>query len=373
MPSSKPVLGVNDLQSQFPEIAAEAYGWDPATVTANSHKKKDWKCGLGHIYTSVVASRTTSRFGGNGCPVCYGRQVLAEYNDLKSQFPEIAAEAYGWDPATVVAKTEQKKDWICGLGHIYSSRVSKRVTQKRGCPICAGQQVLEGFNDLKTKFPEIAAEAYGWDPATITAHSSKKQDWKCGLGHIYTSVVASRTTNGNGCPICAGQQVLEGFNDLKTKFPEIAAEAYGWDPATVAAGTGRKAKWKCSLGHTWTATINSRTNSGNGCPYCAEYGFKKDKDAWFYLMRRAGEQQLGITNDLKTRLKVHERNGWSLIEYVGSAPGSIVLETEVSFKKWLKENIGVVEGTTENWSTTKMEVQSLAELKARSGIETDLF
>ena len=90
-------------------------------------------------------------------------------------------------------------------------------------------------------------------------------------------------------------------------------------------------------------------------------------------MRRAGEQQLGITNDLKTRLKVHERNGWSLIEYVGSAPGSIVLETEVSFKKWLKENIGVVEGTTENWSTTSMEVQSLAELKARSGIETDLF
>ena len=29
--------------------------------------------------------------------------------------------------------------------------------------------------------------------------------------------------------------------------------------------------------------------------------------------------------------------------------------------------------TTENWSTTKMDVQSLAELKARSGIDTDLF
>jgi hypothetical protein len=131
VPSSKPVLGVNDLQSQFPEIAAEAFGWDPATVTANSHKKKDWKCGLGHIYTSVVASRTTRRFGGNGCPVCYGRQVLAGYNDLKSQFPEIAAEAFGWDPATVVAKTEQKKDWICGLGHIYFSCVSQRVAKKQ--------------------------------------------------------------------------------------------------------------------------------------------------------------------------------------------------------------------------------------------------
>ena len=44
-----------------------------------------------------------------------------------------------------------------------------------------------------------------------------------------------------------------------------------------------------------------------------------------------------------------------------------------SFKKWIKKEIGLMEGTTENWSTTKMEVQSLAELMARSGIETDLF
>ena len=50
-----------------------------------------------------------------------------------------------------------------------------------------------------------------------------------------------------------------------------------------------------------------------------------------------------------------------------------VLDTEKAFKRWLKKEIGVMEGTTENWSTTKMEVQSLAELKARSGIETDLF
>ncbi len=53
--------------------------------------------------------------------------------------------------------------------------------------------------------------------------------------------------------------------------------------------------------------------------------------------------------------------------------GQKVLDTENAFKKWLKKEIGLMEGTTENWSTTKMEVQSLAELKARSGIETDLF
>jgi predicted GIY-YIG superfamily endonuclease len=104
------------------------------------------------------------------------------------------------------------------------------------------------------------------------------------------------------------------------------------------------------------------------------YGFKPDKDAWFYLMERPGEQQLGITNDFSTRIKKHESNGWSLIEHTTvPSKGQKVLDTENAFKKWLKEEIGLMEGTTENWSTTSMEVQSLAELKARSGIETDLF
>jgi len=90
-------------------------------------------------------------------------------------------------------------------------------------------------------------------------------------------------------------------------------------------------------------------------------------------MGRSGEQQLGITNDVQTRIKKHERYGWILIDIVGPAIGQNVFNTEKSFKRWLKKEIGVIEGTTENWATTSMEVQSLAELKARSGIETDLF
>ncbi len=31
---------------------------------------------------------------------------------------------------------------------------------------------------------------------------------------------------GAGCPICAGQRLLSGYNDLQTRYPEIAKE---WD------------------------------------------------------------------------------------------------------------------------------------------------
>jgi len=58
---------------------------------------------------------------------------------------------------------------------------------------------------------------------------------------------------------------------------------------------------------------------------------------------------------------------------VGPYPGDQVLTLEKKLKRWLRREVGLVPGTRENWFTARMEVQSLAELKARSGVETDLF
>ena len=58
---------------------------------------------------------------------------------------------------------------------------------------------------------------------------------------------------------------------------------------------------------------------------------------------------------------------------VGPFPGEQVLATEKKLKQWLRREVGLVPGTRENWFTAKLEVNSLAELKAVSGVETDLF
>ena len=50
------------------------------------------------------------------------------------------------------------------------------------------------------------------------------------------------------------------------------------DPKTLTLGSGKKVWWKCSKGHEWKATINSR-NSGFGCPYCSgRYAVKGEND-----------------------------------------------------------------------------------------------
>ena len=167
-------------------------------------------------------------------------------------------------------------------------------------------------------------------------------------------------------------EIMKGFNDMATTHPDLAKEALDWDPSLVFASTDKKLKWKCPNGHIFSATGSTRL-SGCGCPECTEYGFNPGKDAYFYLMERPGEQQFGITNSVKDRMKAHKRYGWMKVEVVGPFPGHSVVETERKLKHWLRLNIGLIKGSTENWLTKNMEVKSLAELKEISGIETDIF
>ena len=62
-------------------------------------------------------------------------------------------------------------------------------------------------------------------PASVTYGSHKKVWWRCKNGHSWQSAVYTRTA-GSGCPYCQGRQVRAGFNDLRTRFPALAAE---WD------------------------------------------------------------------------------------------------------------------------------------------------
>ena len=163
-------------------------------------------------------------------------------------------------------------------------------------------------------------------------------------------------------PLLRWKEAIKGENDLQTLFPELAKEADGWDPATTHAGAHARKDGSALVtsGH----TVKDRTGEDkNCCPFCADHGFNRDKDAWIYLMERPGEQQIGITNDLKTRTKTHQSNGWNLLETVGPIYGDTAYKTERT-KEWLKKEIWTVKGR-ENWETSRMEVSSLADLKAR--------
>ena len=372
--ANKKVLeGFNDLASLYPNLAKEAFGWDPTTFTVGSGKPQIWQCSWGHRWKAAIKTRTSEKYR-SGCPICSNKRVLVGTNDLATQFPEIAAQAHNWNPNSVSSGSHSKKQWICLRGHVWATAVRERTSQKSGCPVCANKKVVQGFNDLALTNPTIAAEAYKWDPTTVTAGSEKKRQWKCKLGHTWSTTVKARAIGENGCPFCGGKKVLIGFNDLAFTHPTIAAEAYKWDPTTVTAGSHKLKLWQCEMNHIWKAPVLNRTaKDPSGCPTCANKGYDPNSNAWLYFISNDEKDlyQIGITNFPDQRLKKHKRGGWEFIEIRGPMDGHLTQKLETDCLHALekrgailgrKAGIEKFDGYTEAWRKQSLNVTSIKQI-----------
>lgn len=259
----------------------------PETVSYGSKKKVWWTCAQGHHWQAAVHTRTGS---GTGCPYCSGRFPIPGENDLATKYPLLAQE---WNtekngdltPDQVLPGSHRIVWWRCAHGHQWRAQIKSRVNGS-GCPICTNRTVQSGENDLATQLPVLAKE---WHPTKngaltpdhIAPASNRKVWWICDKGHEYQAVVSTRTQRNGGCPYCANKRVLPGFNDLATKYPEIAAQ---WHPTMngsltpdhVLPGSRKKVWWQCRSGHVWQAVVYSRTGSQRtGCPVCCGYATGK--------------------------------------------------------------------------------------------------
>ncbi|WP_458781877.1 zinc-ribbon domain-containing protein [Arthrobacter sp. D3-16] len=245
-------------------------------IPAGSDAVVEWICPYGHEYAAAPDSRTGAK--GSGCPVCANLSVLVGFNDLATSHPHIAEQ---WHPSlngtvapeTVVAGSGKKFYWRCLAGHDYVAQVHS-PTSGRGCPACAGRQVIAGFNDLRMTHPHVASE---WDyegnknrtPESVIAGSNWTAHWICTLGHEYTKPI-NRRAAGSGCQYCSNSKVLRGFNDLETRYSELARD---WHPEMnkpLAASDVLPGKrwWKCFAGHEKFGTVPNRIQAG-GCAKCS--------------------------------------------------------------------------------------------------------
>lgn len=176
-----------------------------------------------------------------------------------------------------VGSSRNKVWWRCSKGHRWEATIASRTKGGNGCPYCANRKVIEGYNDLKTTEPEIAAQ---WNyerngnlkPTDVPKGSNKKVWWKCSKGHEFQGKINDRTNKKHGCPVCSNRLIIPGINDLQTLIPEIAAEWDYWQnelkPTEVGTGSNKKVWWICVKGHRWEARVNDRRR-GTGCPICA--------------------------------------------------------------------------------------------------------
>jgi hypothetical protein len=372
------LVGFNDLKTTHPNIAKQAYGWDPTSVSGGSSKKLDWICEKKHIWTVAVGNRTIQQ---SGCPVCSGYKTVSGINDLQTLFPKLAQEATGWDPTKVSPGSNKKFKWKCSKGHNWNAVVSSRTSQNTGCPVCSNLKIVFGVNDLKTLYPSIARDADGWDPKKVGIGTGEIKNWKCKFGHKYVAMVNKRTKRNQGCPVCANKKIIVGLNDLATTHPQLAKEAFGWDPTTVNAGRSSSKKvnekrlWKCEEGHIWDATPASRTNSHHqsGCPSCSVAGFRPDDEGFLYFLSHQSWDmyQIGISNVPNRRISDHKKLDWEVIEIRGPMDGHLTQQWETAILRMLKAKgadlsnskiAGKFDGYSEAWSKSTFPVKSIKEL-----------
>ena len=86
-------------------------------LSMGSKVKVWWKCSKGHSWQTAPKERKK----GRGCPICANKKVLAGYNDLASQKPELLKE---WDfdknqnisPEELTMGSNIKVWWKCRKG-----------------------------------------------------------------------------------------------------------------------------------------------------------------------------------------------------------------------------------------------------------------
>ena len=249
-----------------------------------------------------------SRNSGNGCPFVSGKKVWPGFNDLATLYPNIAVEWHptkngNLRPCDVLAKSPKKAWWFLPYDDPIQAKhfdfeweavIESRVDGS-SCPFLSGQAVWPGFNDLQTTNPQLAAE---WHPEKngeikpkdITAGSKYKAWWQYSYDDPITqkhfdfewqAAVYSRTSiKSSNCPFLSGKAVWSGFNDLATRFPNLAKQWHPTKngqlmPSEVAAQSNSKVWWFFPyddpntgkhFDFEWEAEICNRVID-EGCPY----------------------------------------------------------------------------------------------------------
>ncbi|MGN7191981.1 zinc-ribbon domain-containing protein [Curtobacterium sp. SAFR-003] len=311
-----------------PDLVAEIHptrnpDLDILGLTTGSGKRVWWRASCGHEWDAVV----NNRVNGSNCPFCSNHRVLAGFNDLASQRPDLLGQWHPTknmlDPTTISPQSSKRAWWLCPEGHEWEAKVANRF-HGNGCPVCKlprgeefaakkrarralglpikhrekvgwrlPQGLLVGINDMATLRPDLALEFHPTKnapatPGTVSAGTGVRLWWRCEEGHEWQMTGNARTVGGAGCAVCgaatamasgekragSGRALHVGINDLATRRPDIAAEWHPTKngdraPSDVTSSTGVKAWWLDAFGHEWESVIASRTGGGAGCPVCS--------------------------------------------------------------------------------------------------------
>ena len=274
--------GFNDIATTNPEIL-KYWNYDkndkaklyPTLYSRGSNIKVWWICEKGHEYKQSIVDKINSK----NCLICnrqkqtsFPEQILFFY--LKNIFKD-AINRYRLDGKYEYDIYIPSLSLGIEYDGLFYHKNNKKVEEKKDL-----YALSKGIDVIRIKETKIKKENqknifyFVYDPN----YNYLKEAIIIILNIINKKLNSNFTVDYNfsrdALYIEEQYLYLENENSIAKKFPEITCE---WDyekngkikPEYVNQMSKSKYWWKCKKGHSFYASVSSRTNLKSGCPYCS--------------------------------------------------------------------------------------------------------
>jgi hypothetical protein len=219
----------------------------------NAKEKLQWQCRVGHVWLATPDSIKS----GNWCPHCAGN-AKKSIDDMKI----LAQERNGKCLSKSYVNAHSLLKWRCEFGHVWEA-ASTNVIKGSWCPFCSVEKISSSQRlDLSTLI-KVATKKGGSLLSTEYLNNRSKLIWRCAEDHEF-EMSAGLVRRGAWCSICSGNLI-----DTIENMQKIAKERFGECLSRKYINARKKLKWRCNLGHTWSATPTN-IKRGQWCPDCSK-------------------------------------------------------------------------------------------------------
>ena len=243
---------------QMQEVAKARGGSCLSDVYLPSSKKMKWQCVKGHqwLATSVEVK------SGTWCPKCPKTSA-----HTIEKMRELAAARNGWCLSRSYVNGVKKLKWKCCFGHTWLA-MGASVLRGHWCHECAkkayGDSNRLSIDDMR----EFAIKNGGNCVSEEYIGIGSQLLWECNAGHRWSSSPQYLKAHKSWCPACshagrAKKRRIFMIGEMKKRAEKRGGKCL----SKVYLDSLTKLKWKCSLGHRWTATP-AQITEGSWCPNC---------------------------------------------------------------------------------------------------------
>ena len=244
-------------------------------------QKYQFKCAEGHVWET-----RPDLIKKHWCSICGHKETSKKLSEM-AQAADFRLKHFNKLKKIIEEKggVLHDKEWL-GTRHYYKvsckydhtwTAIGSNLVYGFWCAIC-GHTQAGLYHKLSLKHcQDYALSKGGVCLSTEYANSIVLMDWRCANGHTWTAAFNSMYNRGDWCGICAGNVRLSiaHCKDLaKSRGGECLSDVY--------INQAQLLDWKCSKGHTWTASYSNVGNSRRPtwCPKCAKQSSKAEEEIY---------------------------------------------------------------------------------------------